>query len=706
MKHTLITYWTWTVTFQPHNSLCVVLQTIPLVPLVLRKDLLRLCRSQTPCLKGSRIYKSLSAPYTNIYIPSSTTRRHEDVDYLSCSFLDFVNQYQEVFLDLAFSSIVALAVRISPGVADDDFRSVLDMSISKELTASININPSSPMDYRVIFAEDPMYRFNSFSTRLPPNEDVASNTYSVFCFAREKLANMLVYPSCGRKTIGSKAAESFWKLYYENDCTFKHKDDGSAFDSPDVTPLDSLKLYEEIGCWNDGPVEMRTSWTYADVKPRVYFARGGDVLPASLFIQPIVNELIDMFPEVHRLNRFSPPANPLDHNDVEVIYDYSSFTSSCEGVVEFVKGLADFFRGVIVQTVDVRNGLCDMDLGDLFDRYNDECNLYANFDVSRVCTLEDDTYLLQHTCGMLGVEGNIFLATLLHGIHLRFISGLRNSKCVGDDARFHWRTLDGRIRQDDIDVLSWTLSSLGEINSDKLVIFEEGVDPLNQAYNYIKRPISRDEDIMVVGRLLVMPSLIPLLDLDDGFHTLLPSNTHPCRSTFKAIIRFLQLMVNESISEDVLSSDSFNVIVRHIRFLVREILKKDPNGEHSPFSRNDSHSGYRLPPCSEWGKVTYTDWLVGDLMYDEEVRVFQMGAADAMICAGLRGEVVVRETSRLRSFLVKMGYLRSDDIFENVSIRLVGEDVMRIYLEGRYRSTKTYTILEDIPTWYHMIQGI
>jgi len=257
---------------------------------------------------------------------------------------------------------------------------------------------------------------------------------------------------------------------------------------------------------------------------------------------------------------------------------------------------------------------------------------------------------------------------------------------------------------DDRDHISWILSGLGEINPDKLVLFERDADAELQAYNYIKRPIHRDEDIMVVGRLLIVPSLFPAFPYFDDFHTTFPSDTHPCRSSFKAVIRFLQHLVNESISEETIGEGIY-VIAKHIRFIVRRIMDMDPEGKYAPFLRSSS-SFYRLPPIKSWGKMNYAEWLLSDLSYDEEVRCFKYGGADIEPIDGRAGSTMLRETSRLRSFLEKLGYLEVTDLFDHVSIHSVGEDMMKVYLEGNYRSVKHFSVLRDIPTWYFLINQI
>jgi hypothetical protein len=624
---------------------------------------------------------------------------------VSISFREFLKQYQLTLLELIPVSVITLATRISPTTTKEEFYQSTYDAVYKELTASINRFTGAKLDYRCIFDEFSASRDIPFSDRFEPNPEVATDTFQVFCRLRRTLENRIVFPSIGLKTVGGVVAESFWKEYYRFGCTFKHE---PSFEPPDqVTPRDCLKLYEITGGYLEGPVEVRTAWKYSQISPRVYFARGGSVLPTSQYIQPIINTIIDAFPETHRINRFSAPPSVLQSSDVEVIYDYSSFTSTLDYVVGFVDSLAHFFRGTLITIIDVRDGPLQVDLGELLHEYNQSCNMYASFDIDRVSRhwTDDGSIILQHTCGMLGVEGNIFLATLLHGIHLRFISGLNRSRCVGDDARLHYHTGSGVLPKDERILLLWKLTGIGDMNEDKLAVFEEGKDPVMQAYRYVKRPIERDHDLMLEGLLFDIPSLIPLFDMADPYHTLLPSKTHPCRQTFKSIIRLLRILRLHNISLKT-NEEGISVLSKHVKFLVNEIRRVDPESVHSPFAKSDIRTNYRLPSVKEWGLIDYDEWVMDGLGYETEVRFLKWGGAEDEECDGRAGSVMIRESNARRSFLEKLGYLQREDLYDYVSIRQFGLEVMREYLKGNYTAVCRFTVIEDIPLWYNLIPGV
>jgi len=702
--HGSVAYWTWTWAFHRHTGLCVVLQSILSLPLSLRKDLLGLCRSQSLPLPHSSVRAGFSHLSTLCLIPSFPSRSLDKTSYIQMSLESLIFLYSDLFLDHLTCSIISHGLRIAPITDPDDFHTSQAQAISKELSAAITRFPHTTLDFRPILSSSAQHRSLPFSTRLPPSEEVASDTYIQFVGLRSRFSNAILYPRGGSKTVGTAVSSQFWDSYYRHGLCFKH--DGSSNSVVDqVTTDDCLRMYQETRGYPSGPVEVRSSWKYSQISPRVYYARGGDVQVAAQYMQEIVNILIDEFPEVHRLNRFSPPREQLLDIDVEVIYDYSSFTSLLDAVIPFVDSLSQFFQGTLVHVVDPVMGLVPMDLGDMFAEYNRVCNHYGDFDISRLSVLEmSQNPIFQHTCGMLGVEGNIFLATLLHGLHLRFIAGLHRSRCVGDDARFHFPTSDGMLSLSDKEYLLWLLESIGEINSDKLRCFERFADPERQSYRYLKRPIHRDTNVMIEGILLPLPSQIPLLGKLDPYHTFFQSDSHPCRVVFKQIVRFVDLLQTHSITISSDRDDTTYSIVIHLAYLRRLMLNKDPEGEFSTIGRSSLRSMYRIPSISDLGYVRYIDWFCGEIDYYESVRFPKFGGAEEEgTCDGRIGSSMVRVQSKCRSFLERMGYLKSEMLFDSYSMADIGLDQFKMLLEGDYQPVMRYNVINSIPVWWSQL---
>lgn len=690
-------YWSWTWAFHRHTGLCIVLQTVMNLSLAVRKELLGLCRVQSLPIPGSTLRANMAYLNYAILIPSEPSRILDSTTFVSTTVLDLITMYSDIFLDHLTAAIVAHALRIAPGIDQDDYRNMFLATVAKELTSAITRFDHVPLDFRSIFSSDASHRSIPLCSRLPPSEEVASDTYLHFCDLRSKLSNRILFPRGGNKTVGRIVAQDFWGSYYRTGQTFKHE--GISSNDSSVTVDDCLRLYKETGGYPQGPVEVRTSWMYSQIVPRVYYARGGTVQVAAQYIQEVVNIIVDEFPEVHRLDRFSPPQDPLSPEDVEIIYDYSSFTSTLDAVIPFVDSLACFFHGVTVCVIDPIDGMVNMDLGDLFAEYNRVCNHYQQFDISRLNLADEQDSILHHTCGMLGVEGNIFIATLLHGIFLRFLAGLRRSKCVGDDARFHHRTCDGMLSQSDREYVGWVLSSIGDLNIDKIAVFEAYSDN-DQIFRYIKRPFYRSENLMISGLLLPLPSQIPLTGALDSFHTVLPTKAHPCRNVFKQILRFLDLLAVHTVTIDS-ESASMHPIVTHIAVLIRMLRERDKEGVYSEFGRTNARTHYQLPPIALWGRKRYVDWYIGTMDFREVVRFPKYGGAETEgSCDGRAGSIMIREQSKARGFLVRMGYAEMEHLYDEFSIADVGLDMMQMLLEGQYTPVMKYFILTDIPAWY------
>lgn len=360
--------------------------------------------------------------------------------------------------------------------------------MSKEVEASITERHPVCFDYRPIFSFNTKHRQLPFSPRLPPDPEAASETFMSFVRARAKVAHLKpLIPDIGMKSFGEEATESFWRAYRRHSCTFGTGLSETYGDRPVLR--DVLRLEHETGERVHGPTEMRISWKFVDLKPRVYFARSGEVARASLFVQEIFNTIIDEFPEVHRRNRFSDiECMFVTEKESCIVYDYTAFTSNLDEIKCFVHALANFFLGTEITVIDPGYGPVVLDVGEYLHEYNRVCNSFAEFSLDR---FQDYFFsgIVRHTCGMLGVPGNIFSCTLFHGIHLRMLAGLRRSRCVGDDARFYYQWL--RNPQDRRYLIEELLGSIGIVALEKSRFYdpddeENGTGP----WNYVKRPLA------------------------------------------------------------------------------------------------------------------------------------------------------------------------------------------------------------------------
>jgi len=522
------------------------------------------------------------------------------------------------------------------------------------------------------------------------------SVHETFLRAKDMLRSRVFYPALGRKTVGEECRS----IYLENAYSILHSEKDMLLersldlDFGEVTPISSEKMYVETGFRPGGPVEMRRTWKYTDLKPRVYYARGGSVLSSSLYIQEVVNILVDLFPEVHRNNRFNPSYNVPTADHLVILYDYSAFTSCLNEVPAFVDGMAEFFSDVDITVFDTREGHIQINLGDVFREYNKSCNVSAEFVCHRDLGLPEERF--QHHCGMLGVPGNIFIATLLHGIHTRFISGVDRSRCVGDDASIQVVNTSPANFQDDVDYAFYLIESLGNISHDKLVLFPYGAEGTSTAYHFLKRPIFRVDQILVQNDSLVLPRLDLVFDISDEFHPIAP-NSGKASVIFTQLRRLITSLTSLRISEFDQTFD--NPVVRLIFHIRSILLKEDPEGEHG-IRRTVGHP-YSIPPLQLFGSVTFEEWLKEDIGWYEHIRVPKRSFASSEIeypySIGYRFESTA--TPEL-SLLFKLGYIDCVSLFEDISPSTSG-GLFRSYFDlPLYKRVNEYKILKEIPSIY------
>lgn len=672
-----------------------LLQALCYLSLDNRRDILLLCRCRTPLLVGSTLHRNLKTYNHPVSVPVLPCHTPEQVVLTTIQFYEFLSHHMESFLSYTESSIIMHACRIAPG-NPEEVHEAIEKAFVKEFSAAVGKRDIGvTFDFRSILSEDPRDRQIPLSSRLPPMETTAQSIHDSFLRVRQRLAGKIFYPSLGQKTVGLEVQRNFREEYANSGCTFM--DDGSRFDWNTISPACLERFYAETGRRVEGPVEMRQAYKYTDLKPRVYYARGGDVLQSSIHIQPIMNQIVDHFPECHRTTRFAPPEDEyLGDHDICLTYDYSSFTSSLDPVVPFVEALSKFFRGTSIFLVDVHKGLLETDLGELFSDYNRECNDGIPFSIERMeakilSALNLDSSIYYHTCGMLGVEGNIFIATLLHAIHTRFMAGFGRSKCVGDDARLHLKVNDTTASQGEIEYWQYLLESLGDVEISKSAIFDAVTNPMLQAYNFVKRPIMRAGEFMTLQDTLILPSVVDAFNIDDGLHTVFPSGIPPHVRCFRQICRFISKLT--FVREEI---DDMPLLAMYVNPLMHWIRRTDPHGKDGV--RRSHGDPYALPPVDKWGFVTYEQWLSEDMLYDELVKLPKFASSTPQL-VGWVGEVVEGRMTKKVGHLEKLGYVKAELVFEEYGWINSGA-LFPMLLSREYDFAYSFTTLLSFPSWY------
>lgn len=422
----------------------------------------------------------------------------------------------------------------------DDYESVIsekEKGIVKELKAATGIYHPIQLDYSPIFSRKYEDRSVRMAYNLPLYAPLHSQINQAFNKSRITLPRRTYYPRTSRKTIG-KSAQFNASLTYPRTQTVS--------DNPESL-LEIEKIYSATGFRTYGVTEMRSSWKFSQMKPRLYYAQGPNQYHYSKYIQPIFNQLVDLFTNTHTFKRFLSSTVEQTEDDTAFIYDYSSFTSTLHEIQYFTGALAEFFQDVDITVLDTHVGFITISLGEMIATYNQTCNIAPEFDISELFVIEE--YLLSHNCGMLGVPGNISSCTLLHGIHLSIVmSSIERNKVVGDDAFGMKARLSHMSKKD----LHEALTNIGVLELIKMEFWapDDPLEDIDNTWNYVKRPIKRVGQRMLFGEMVDWPSIANVFNLQDDYHTITPITPYSQRKIYAGQLhRFLVTVKELSIRE-------------------------------------------------------------------------------------------------------------------------------------------------------------
>lgn len=498
----------------PDPHLDVLSSLIMLLPLDSRKAILKFVRAQ--CGTRKRIAKLVQlCTDTFRYSQLSFHRipyhnRQQLRDLFSALFAHAIG-------DPVRAGFVSMICRNLP-VDRDEGLQAFRSSFEKEIQSTQGLRKGRFANYGAVLYNGALELWPS--TLVGAREMLNNSTRRAMEKFRADLPRYPLYPRFSRsRTLSRDTADHYWDALnpeHRHDCRESM-----------VTGRDLVQLYHETGEKISGMPEVRQAWKYNDLKPRTYYSSGGSTFWASTYLQDFFNRLVDMFPSTHRRARFHLDSfTDIPDEDLIVIYDYTSFTSSMEEQTYFLQALAEFFRGTDVQVVDVREGLVTKDMGEMLDDYIASCQM-VEFEIRRVLSIE--AVFRQMIAGFLGVYGNIASCTFLHGLGLSQVTINRaRSRCVGDDA------LGQILKQED-----WTLSSVfdalrinGELSADKSSILDCRESPEDQV-DYVKRPLRRLFGRLEPGHLVDIPMFHLLFKSSvDSIHTNEPGSLFERQAMF------------------------------------------------------------------------------------------------------------------------------------------------------------------------------
>jgi len=228
-----------------------------------------------------------------------------------------------------------------------------------------------------------------------------------------------------------------------------------------------------------GASEGKLKWTPADLKPRMYYAIGGDQFQ-SAETRDLLLDLQQQFVFVGSKTRVDPSRLDVGPYRCAIAYDYSTFSSNLSEIQNFLGQLADFAdeEKASALRVDPELGLVRVPLSELIR------GLEACHDRPQYSLPFDETRSLHEAgqAGFLGTYSNITASTLLHGL---FVSALRDNydtfNVAGDDGLI-------LLHEHEIDEVFAQLELLGALSMEKVWVLHAGSGPVIS----LKRPLYFD----------------------------------------------------------------------------------------------------------------------------------------------------------------------------------------------------------------------
>lgn len=548
-----------------YTPLILLLSTIYYLPYLARKHLLDGCRIQRSQFTNSTLltgYNLVVEKFTIIYLPghliqrifdssrgtghpyTGLTQKERSLRYIPISYI--LDLFEHLYDSPLQCSVLSYFVRGEVTKYPEQFNSVGNEQIWKEMKASQQLNLDQELQYRGLFTDEllPIHKEVAYLPRLTQYMFTKHMKHFVETYTDE---SKIIYPHYNKhKNVAYETQRNYY-IALQGD---------NGDDDHSITSFDLLVLYEKTGIITQGPLELRTVWRFNVLKPRLYYCLGGTAFFAALYIKDIVTTILEAFPSTHKFTRYTVTRiQAITASELLVTYDYSSFTTSLAELKYFMTSLAHFLEGVIVQVLDVRNGLTDIDLGTYLHHYNEVVNMHGEIDLSRLFR-GDVPKLYQQRSGSLGVGGNIGFSGLVHGIALGGITDRPDEdSVVGDDALT-------KILYEQLDLTINLVNKLGVIASEKFTLMglpETHKDLVKDAFKYLKRPLAVNLDGSIsVGTLSEFPNISQALFPEgDGVHSVSHSPIESIVSTFISQVgRFLSL-IQRDLGED-LGSISFD----------------------------------------------------------------------------------------------------------------------------------------------------
>jgi len=502
---------------------------------------------------------------------------------------------------------------------------------------------------------------------------------------RQSIHTVTFYPDYSDKSIGKEAILNIAAhLHIHDRIPFEYSTRGLEY------------LYHHTGVRLTGITELRWAWKYNDLKPRIYYARGPELYYDAKYIQQLFNLLIDTIPVCHKRERYFTSTIKLTDEELFFIYDYESFTSCLEEVKRFCRALGIFFNGYHSTFIDTFRGPESRDVGDMILLWNETCNNYPSFDSGKAKwdRSEQEFQKVNHSCGMLGVPGNISSCTLLHSFHLAILLVSLLCKVVGDDA-------GGSCLEEDFPSIFKLLKNIGKVEQSKTVEFPslswspELESTNDRPWHYLKRPINRIDNIVVTGSQVIWPSSGMILNNAPSYRrgVQVVSKRDLRRKTANALCFLVKQLRDHPLTEE---EDR----------LARAFLDWAIRTSH--LSREVDSSG-ALASYEVFYPTTLDTWMTFDsAMQVYSHRIVVLPDEEGQLSEEINPcQPLLMRSSKALKLAKDLGYVTMTPRYKRCFGKDDPELFERIFLGERISILYDVYILEDIPSWMlDLIRGM
>jgi hypothetical protein len=667
-------------THTSRGPLSLLLGIILPMPLSDRKTLLTICRVQ----EDPNSHPDLIPLWRTI---SSNSYYYSGSDYIKKGYYQVSGLhywFSNRFYDPIWMGFLSMLLRTLP-VSDEEATEAFRESMEKEFLATQQIPIPTQLNYS--FLHDPSIAEIHPGRTIDPA--IFRLLYSGIQNFKSSLDGTMIYPRSSKKSTSLSTKYQYAKKMGNLDLLNDH-----------ITLQDVERMWSRGEGKIEGCVEMRQAWKYNDLKPRTYFACGGSMYYPSRYIQPVMNALVDAFPSTDTYGRFSVERfSSLRNEEIVVLYDYTSFTSSMSEQKHFLAELAHSMRGTSVTLIDTEKGPTPKDLGDLLDEYNVLCNYEGEFSMQDRLGVEG---IFRHICAsFLGVYGNISSCTALHGISLvSLLTNLDGASVIGDDAMARFMKTNMTMDEFHVGVLK-----LGSVHREKYKEFEEefieeeGTQP--RSWHYAKRPIKRLAGKMYQGRLIDWP-LIPYMITSEeratSYHTVKGISR---QKNLKVFCTQAGRLLDHIRGED-LDPETEELIRAYLEvgYLVWGLDFAGSVGHYV-----SKHKCFALAyPCID-GTVSFSeDWLdfVAHKCFGDVVELPVL--YDKSDCrAAFGSEKWETGLTSLLSLGKTMGWISAEPIFETVILSESSIDRFINFVRFRPPGLYSLAVLNDVPPWFALM---